>query len=340
MTAPAPEGEGAVSATTTECDASADTGSVSDHPGGVSTPPVEITAPCVVDGMSDDVYHGDPVRGAESLSHSGMKTLATECPALYRYERDNGREAKRAFDLGHLAHGYALGVGQRIVVVDAKDWRSNAAKAERDEARAAGAVPVLKREDDAARAMGRSLRSNSRTGHLFEPGAGVTERALFWFDERFGFWRRAKLDLTVRLADGRLAVIDYKSREGKVSRTGISKALWEFSYYTQDPYYRDGLKALGIDEDPVFLFVFQQRSAPYFATVVEADAETKAWGRLKVDEGLDLYARCLDTGVWPDYMVDDAGQPLPQGEPLSVGLPRWADRELTDQYQSGRLDIA
>lgn len=341
-TGPTPEGEGPVTRPTTEApDPGAETTSVSDQPPIVSTPPVQITEPCVIDGMTDEVYHGDPVKDAESLSHSGMKTLASDSPARYRWERDNGgRAPKRAFDLGHAAHAYALGVGQRLAVLDAKDYRSPAVRAKRDYARAQGLVPILEHEDAAARAMAKALRSNPRTGHLFEPGHGVPERAMFWYDERFGFWRRAKLDLTVRLADGRLAVVDYKSREGRVNADGISRALWDFGYYTQDPFYRDGLKALGLDDDPVFLFVFQERNPPYFATVAEADPETKGWGRLKVDEGLDLYARCLESDVWPDYMRDEYGNPLPLGSPLPVGLPRWATRDLAEQYRAGRLDIA
>lgn len=300
--------------------------------------PVVITAPGVYDGMSDEIYHGDPVEG-ESLSHSGMKTLL-DAPARYRHERDNGgRPPKAHFDFGHAAHAYVLGVGSRIAVIDAENWKSPAVRAKRDQARALGLVPLLVHEDAKARKMAAAVRANPRVGHLFEPGRGVAERALFWFDETFGFWRRAKLDWTTRLADGRLAIVDYKSRDGKVDGDGIGRALWEFGYYTQDPYYRDGVEALGLDEDPVFLFVFQEKTDPFLVTVAEMDAESKAWGRLKVRQGLDTYARCMDTGVWPDYMVDGSGVALPPGTPLTVGLPRWADFRLTDEYRSGRLDI-
>lgn len=299
---------------------------------------IVITAPGVYDGMTDEVYHGDPVEG-ESLSHSGMKTLL-DAPARLRHELDNGgRPPKAHFDMGHAAHAYVLGVGQRIAVIDAKDWKSPAVRAKRDQAREQGLVPLLEHEDAKARKMAAAVRAHPRVGHLFEPGRGIAERALFWFDETFGFWRRAKLDWTTRLADGRLAIVDYKSREGRVDADGIGKALFEFGYYTQDPYYCDGVRALGLDEEPVFLFVFQEKTEPYLVTVAEQDEEAKAWGRLKVRQGLDRYARCLDTGEWPDYMVDSTGAPLPIGTPLSVSLPRWADFRLTDEYRSGRLDI-
>jgi len=297
-----------------------------------------ITEPCVVDGMSDEVYHRDPVK-AGSLSHSGMKTLMTDSPAFYRASLDgtHPREPKDAFDLGHAVHFYVLGVGAEIEVVHAKDWRGKAAQQQRAAAREAGRVPILEREDAKARGMAKAIRSNPRTGHLFERERGTPERAMFWYDEEFGVWRRAKLDWTCRLADGRLAIVDVKSRGSQVNREGIAKALWDFWYYTQDAYYRDGVRALLDDEqDPVFLFVFQETRYPYLVTVVEMDDEAQQWGRLKVREALDRYARCVGTGEWPDHMGLEG---LAVGEPMRVGLPRWSTRALEDQWASGALDI-
>ncbi len=288
----------------------------------------KITRPCVVDGMPDAVYHADPVEGG-SLSHSQLKTIL-DVPARFLHERDNGRAPKAHFDFGHGAHAYVIGVGQRIARIESKDWRPAAAKAERDEARARGHVPLLAAEDDKAQRMATVVRAHHRAGRLFDPERGVAERVLIWWDEEFGVWRRVKMDWLTRTAAGRLVAVDYKSTAGDVSPESIGSAAYKFGYYTQDPYYRDGLRALGLDPDPGFIFVTQEKDAPHLITVSELDAEAKAWGAMKVRQGLARYAECIETGRFPDY-ADDI---------ITVGLPRWAEYRLTDEWRSGAMDVS
>jgi hypothetical protein len=286
-----------------------------------------IRTPMVVDGMPDEVYHRDPVDGG-SLSHSGLKTIL-DVPARFLHERENGRAPKDHFDFGHAAHHYVIGVGQRIARIDAADWRKTEAKTARVEARARGHVPMLAHDDDRARRMAEAVRAHRRAGALFDPKRGVAERVFVWFDEEFGVWRRAKFDFLTRTASGRLVGVDYKSTQGKVSPDAIGDAAYKFGYYTQDPYYRDALRALGLDDDPGFLFVTQEKDAPHLVTVSELDAEAKAWGAMKVRQGLARYADCVETGRFPDY-ADDI---------VTVSLPRWAEYRLTDEWRTGALDI-
>lgn len=295
----------------------------------VGQSPVRITEPCVVDGMPDAVYHGDPVPTG-SLSHSGLKTLL-DCPQRFDHERRNGRPHKRVFDVGHAAHAQVLGVGLDTVIIDAPNYNTKAAQQARDAAYAAGKVPLLAKEQVDVEGMAAALRRHHTAGELFVPGRGHAERSLFWFDDEFGFWRRARLDWSTRLADGRLAIVDYKSTE-YASLSNISSSLFKFGYYTQGPYYSDGARTLGLADDTagiVCLFVFQERRPPYIVTVTEVHPEDWEWGRLQVRHGLDLYARCRDANHWPDY-ADGI---------VTTRLPRWATNSLTEQWRAGTLDV-
>lgn len=286
----------------------------------------KITEPGVYDGMPDAVYHGDPVPGG-SLSHSGLKSLL-DCPARFDDDRRNGRHHVGAFDVGHAAHAQVLGVGLDVVIIEADDYKGKAAQQERRVAYAAGKVPVLTHEWAAVQAMAAKLRTHHTAGRLFVPGRGHAERSLFWFDVEFGFWRRARLDWSMRLPDGRFAIVDYKTTE-YASPSNISSALFKFGYYTQDPFYCDGVRAVGLGDDVVCLFVFQERRRPYLVTVAEVHPEDREWGRLQVRRGLDLYARCREANHWPDY-ADDI---------ITARIPAWSRRTLTDQWRAGLMEV-
>ena len=148
----------------------------------------------VYDGMPEDAYHADPVPGG-SLSASGAKLLLPpSCPARYHYDRTFGRPPKAEFDYGTAAHKYVLGTGPEIVPVDAPDWRTNAAKEARDQARFEGKVPLLTGTLGPVMGMAAAIRRHPQAGALLDPERGMPEQSLFWIDEDTGIWRRARLD--------------------------------------------------------------------------------------------------------------------------------------------------
>lgn len=297
-------------------------------PGGKDQTAVTVTEPGVIDGMPDDVYHGDPVPGG-SLSHSGLKTIL-DVPARFRHQQLHGRPHKRAYDLGHAVHAEVLGIGAPVQIIEARDYKTKAAQEERDAAYAAGEVPILRREWVQVQGMVEALRVHHTAGRLFVPGRGHAERSVFWYDDEFGIWRRARFDWSLRLPDGRFAMVDYKSvGKGTVSPGSIARKLYDFGYYTQDVYYSDGAEAVELGDDPAFLFVFQETEPPYLVTVAQASVEARQWARLKIRQGLDLYARCRAANHWPDYAPDV----------IEVGLPRYAEYDLEAQWRAGMLTV-
>lgn len=280
--------------------------------------------PGVYDLTAED-YHADPVPGG-SLSSSGAKRLLPpSCPALFHHWATVGQEHKQAFDLGHAAHTLVLGVGAQMSVVDADDWRTKAAKDARAAAYAAGETPLLRAEHEQLVAMAAALAEHPSAGALLRPGTGNAEQTLIWQDQETGVWRRAMLDWTTHAADGRLWIVDYKTTRS-ADPSAVSKALENYGYLQQAPWYLDGATELGLagDLEPAFLFVFQEKTPPYLVTVAQPDPEVLAWGRRRNRKALDVYRRCVETGHWPGY-ADDV---------ISVALPRWAT------YQHEAADIA
>jgi hypothetical protein len=261
--------------------------------------------------LPEHEYLSDPVEGG-SLSFSGAKTLLPPgCPALFRHRQSNGRPPKPAFDFGHAVHSMVLGVGEPIVVIDADDWRGKAAREARDAAYAAGHVPLLAADHATAKAAADAVRAHPRAGALF--AEGIAEQSLFWRDPLYGVWRRCRIDWRTTLPSGRPVVVDLKTCVS-AEPSAIGKAVANYHYYQQHPYYLDGVKALGLAEDPAFLFVFVEKEAPHLVTVCELDEAAVEAGQRRNQAALALYAECVETDIWPSY-TDDV---------TVVQLPRWA----------------
>jgi hypothetical protein len=281
-----------------------------------------IDSPRYVDGLDELDYHGDPVVGG-SLSYSGAKALL-DCPARYHHDREHGRPPKPAYDLGHLAHGMVLGVGLPVVVIDAKDWTTKAAKEARQAAYDDGAVPVLPADHARATAMAAAVRAHPFASALLS--GGVAERSLFWADPRTGLNKRARIDWYRNPEpDAHLpaVLVDYKTTTD-ASLGAIRRTIAAYSYHQQDGWYREGVRVLGLDEAPRFVFVFQEKTAPYVVTVVELDAEARRIGEERNDRAVDLYLSCTASGVWPGYIDDIA----------TLSLPGWAVHQHDEEQDA------
>lgn len=167
-----------------------------------------IDKPGVYDGIPDEQYHADMVP-AGSLSVSGAKRLL-DCPAKFNWERRHGRPNKPEYDFGHVAHNLVLGTGPRIVVVEADNWQTKAARTDRDEAYAAGHVPILAKDYDRAVELAAAVKAHPLAGALLCGDGGRSEQSMFWLDEETGVWCRGRVDRMQQLRDGHLAFVDLK----------------------------------------------------------------------------------------------------------------------------------
>lgn len=279
-------------------------------------PALVITEPGVYDAIPDRVYHADPVP-AGSLSVSGAKLLLPpSCPAKFAWERAHPPLPKDTYSFGHAAHKLVLGVGPDLVVVDTDDWRTKAAKEAKTAALADGNVPLLRHEHDVVQAMAAAIRNHRLAARLLAPGTGLPEQSLFWADPDTGVWLRGRVDwLRHPRAGKRLILVDYKTCDN-ASDEAFARTAYDYGYHRQDPWYVDGAKALGLDDDPAFVFVLQEKTPPYLVNVVELDPVAVEIGRDQNRRAITIFRRCQETGRWPGY-GDDV---------QSIALPAWVAR--------------
>lgn len=282
----------------------------------MTTTTVDLTASgdAVVRDLPHEQYLQHP-----ALSHSGAKLLVRAGgPARFRHYLEHGRPPKDEFDVGHAAHNAVLGVGPELVVVDAADWRTAAAKQARELARASGKVAVLTKTATQVADMARALRAHPVASRLLHVKTGEPEVSLFWHDGEHGVDRRGRVDfLRTPDGDGRLILADYKTTTD-ASPAAVERSVINFGYHSQGAWYRDLVVGLGLAKSAPFLFVFQEVAAPYLVHVIELDPDLLAMGDDLNRRALRLFAECTASGVWPGY--NDAGI-------TTVHAPTWALRQ-------------
>lgn len=284
---------------------------------------IEAVAEPGIYDLTDEQYHGQ--RG--SLSSTGArKLLPPSCPALFRWEQDHPAAPKKTFDIGHAAHKLALGVGPQIVEIPASILASNGAVSTTEakqfvtDVRADGNVPLTPGDYQTVQAMAAALQAHPIAAALFDPENGTAETSLFARDERTGVMLRSRLDWQPHAKDGRLIIPDYKTTVN-ASTDEVMKSVMKWGYHQQGPFYCDVAQALGLGDDPVFLLVAQEKTAPYLVNVVQLDVVAMRIGRLLNRQAIDLYAECDRTGVWPGY-----------SDQVELGsLPGWYEHRFEDQ---------
>jgi PDDEXK-like domain of unknown function (DUF3799) len=249
-----------------------------------------------------------------ALSASGARLLLPpNTPALYRWRMDHPEYQERTatFDLGHTAHTMALGKGAPIIRIDAPDWRTNAARAMRDDAYAAGETPILADDYDRVVEMAAALRKHPLADALLS--RGKPEQTLMWTDKTTGVPCRARVDWLPDPGRGRLIIPDFKTARS-ADPTSFAKSAASYGYALQAAWYIQGAVTLGLHPDPAFVFVVQEKTPPYLVSTVELDVEALRMGREKARKAREIFARCTESGEWPGYPQDV----------VLVSLPTWA----------------
>lgn len=270
---------------------------------------IELTRDGVYAGISDTEYHAD----RSALSSSGARLLLPpSCPALFQWWMNNPRKPKREYDFGHAAHKFVLGEGEEIVPVQANDWRTNAAKEQRNQAYAENKIPLLAREVDVAMDMARAVFDHPDAGNLLS--VGVAEASLTATDPDTGVRLKARPDW-MNAGGQRLIIVDYKTSTTS-DPDAFARKAFDFGYHIQLAWYRAVVRLAGLDADAQFVFIVQEKQAPYLLSVVEFDAEARAEGERQMRAALEIYRDCVQRDEWP-------------GRPTGItpiSLPPWATR--------------
>ena len=273
--------------------------------------------------IPSDEYHDSP-----GLSASLAKTLLNKSPLHAWLESpmnpSRSRQNASRLDIGTASHATLLEGMDVVTVCDFDDWRTKDSKAARDEARAAGKIPLLTHQfeqvsDMVTVARGALADCPDLEGIKWEDGK--PEQSIFWSDALTPC--RSRLDW---LANDHRLIIDYKTTE--FGPDAWMRSIPKMGYDIQAAFYLRGLQVLtGKQAD--FVFMVQETEAPYMVYFVGLPPAYLEMGAAKVQIAIDRWQACMERNEWPGYE-----RRIQYAEPPSWALAEVDERMITQDTWS------
>lgn len=286
----------------------------------------------------------------QALSAGMAWTMVSECPALAWYNSPFNPERKpdnaKHFDFGlalHLAVLEPEKLADRVYVIDAKDFRTKAAKEQRDMAYVGKQIPLLWEDSELVKRMRKHLEASPAAELLF--GEGLNEVSYVW--DWKGIPCKARADrLILSATPGRNRLIDLKSASS-ASPDAFQRAMTRDGHHLRAAWYLDGWNATdgraGVthaenryDYCEEYLFVVVGKDAPHLVSIYRLEERSLAWGRTLIRKAISEFRQCLASGIWPGYRPGGSAE----DKIININLPAWAENLLIAQEKAGVYDIA
>ena len=245
--------------------------------------------------MSADEYHDSP-----GLSASLAKTLLAKSPLHAWMESPmnpaRSRQDASRLDIGTAAHAALLEGLDVVTVCEFDDWRTKDSKAARDDARAAGKIPLLTHQYEQVHdmvAVARDALAGCPDLNGIKWEDGKAEQSIFWSDALTPC--RSRLDW---LANDHSLILDFKTTE--LGPDAWIRSIPKMGYDIQAAFYLRGLGVLtGKQAD--FVFMVQETESPYMVYFVGLPPAYLEVGAAKVQIAIDRWTACMERNEWPGY---------------------------------------
>ena len=198
-----------------------------------------------------------------------------------------------AADLGSAVHGVVFGGAERIVWIQADNFRTKLAQTERDEARAAGRIPLLIVQRDVVETMAANIRDMLA---VIDPAMGWDfEQTLIWQED--GCWHRSRPDAINKTLP---IIVDLKTTGTGEPTAWIQSVLYRSGYDLQAAHGEAGAAALGLGEKQYF-FLLAENEPPYCTSFVALDQAARDYAAHARHWAVKQFAACLTSGKWDGY---------------------------------------
>lgn len=269
-------------------------------------------------------YHADLAVGS-----SGLKLLKQSPLHYWAAYLDPEREKRETTPAQRIGTAWHTAVfeperfdGDYIEIPEGLDRRTKEGKALWAEIEASGRVPMTVDDMRQIHRMAVAGRSHPAARVFFDLPGGVAEESLFWADEDTGLRCKIRPDYAVApcemFPNGLL--VDGKTGED-MSSAGFARYAWNWDLHIQAAWYSDGYqRAMGTSGPPEFLWLAQEKAAPYATACYAPGADFLELGRRECRRLLRLLAECLERDRWPGY---------PERVQALV-LPAWAQKVVDE----------
>jgi len=264
--------------------------------------------------MNRKDYHADPCE-TPSLNASTAKVLLSESPlhAWMQHPKLNPNyqpDTDIKYDIGSAAHALLLEGEDKLVIIEADDYRTKDAKAKRMIALAEDNTPVLAKDEADLRAMVEAARvkfAESPDLKGYSLAEGDAEHTMIWKAKNATIQgtyagdeepMRGRLDW---ISKDRRLIIDYKTTTASANPNRWIRTALDHGADIQAAFYLWGNLAVNGVEDAKFVFLVQETTAPYCCSFVGVGPMMRDLGDWKVIKAVELWSKCLKSNEWPGY---------------------------------------
>lgn len=263
-------------------------------------------------------YHSDPCE-KPSLSASIAKKIVGQSPyhAWLAHPRFGGGHLHSdSMDRGTLLHSMLLGHDpEEFALLEVDDFRTKAARAARDSARAEGKTPVKMADFRSAQVIAEEVHADLlKQGFALQ---GLSEIVALWTEEVDGVQVQCRGMLDHLMADIGL-IVDFKSCE-TAHPQAVQRAIYNYGYDIQFGAYTSAYRKLFPDmagrEEFLWAFVEILSGESPRSSVLQLyrpDGLMRELGSQRWHRGVKRWAECISRNHWPLY-GDGPLQVSPQG---------------------------
>lgn len=274
--------------------------------------------------ISAERYHADPCP-KPSLSSHLAHLVVSKSPrhawlAHPRLNPDFKPENDPKFDLGRAAHSLMLEGAGPFEIIDAPNWKSEAARDERAAVYRIGKIPLLEHEWSRVSAFVKSVRLQLRQHRDARLAfrVGKPERTLIW--KEGSIWCRARIDWLYlrRQARGGIEIWDFKTTEASAAPQSWSNgALFSLGFDMQAAFYKRGVEK-HYGRPAIFRFVVAEVDPPFGVSIVTLSPTAQEIADFEVQLAIDAWTICQRRDKWPGY----------SSRTYSADAPIWKAKEL------------
>ena len=278
-----------------------------------------------------DAFHDGPPTLNSSLAH----LMLTRSPlhAWTKHPRLNPAwqpDDERRFDVGTAAHGVLL-EGLVVTALDFPDFRTKAAQAARDEAKAAGKLPVLRDDATAIESMVANARAKMvESPDLVGLGKLLPERTIRWQEGET--WLRCRPDW---MTADQAVILSVKTTRASAEPDAFLRTLISSGYDMQAAFECAGVKAItGVE--PKYVWLVLECEEPYAASLIGLSPALAEYATQRFRAAVAAWSFCMAENRWLGYpdrvcyvepppwaqakWIEQAPPVVDDGRPLDVQL--------------------
>ena len=249
--------------------------------------------------IPNHVYHSEEY---DYLSSTEIRNLLIT-PAHYKARKNEGERNTPALNFGSATHSMILQPElEEVAALPKIDKRTKAGKAEFAEFcdENEGKIIVSEKEYLTIQAMQKVLYKHKYAKRILDRKSIKKEVSAVWREDSGddSFLCKLRADILSQATDNEF-IVDYKTT-GDASHYGFSRQIFNKGYHIQAYHYARGMKAL-TGKDHIFMFIAQEKEAPYAVNVFSVDEEVMEIAKDSWEKATSDYLESLKSGRWSAY---------------------------------------